>query len=849
MRLSILLSVVLSLAAAGGASAQTYTWNGGAGNGNWNAAANWTGGPPVGSATTVVELDGTVQTSTVQNVSSPFQLNQLAMLVDATNGFVVTGGPLQFTGAGATILNGAAALLDVSAPVIFAANTMIDPTANNPVGAEIRLGGPLTAAAGVTVTVGAPDSVAGAVVLLDGTSPGFLGTWAVTNGVATYTSAANALGRTAAVTLTGQTSGFLVGRAAASGFPDVGTGIQLGSVSGTGAFQVGTTLSASAAAVGFGDATFSLTSTGTLSAANAGSHFAKVGAGTFTDAGAQASFSGSVSVRDGLFNFSGSTAATGGFGSASTGPVAVYAGAELRETMTGTGTNGRIGNTQAITLNGGTLRMDASGLGTSAAGYSEVAGPLAVGAGQSTVRIDTAAGRGARFSFTSLAQAAATGTVFFQSGNLGTAALNTAGAGNVNFGTAPTLVGGIIPYAFAADTATGPPTTFVTYDGTNASVRALTTYAAAFGTPTDTVGLGAATTVSAATTANAVRLTAGGSLAVSAGLTLTSGAFLNTGGGDVTGTGTVDFTPAPAAYLTTTGPMTFSAPLSAVNFAKSGAGTLTLGGPVTLSAVAGNGVVAVNAGTLVVGAGASFTNANTFQVSRGATLDVTAAPLALGTGRTLTGGGPGSGAATVAGNVTLNAGGTVTPSALGGPDANRASPGTLTVTGNLALNGGATYTWYLSSGVTDGDNTVPATTGTLANFRSVYTAGELVVGGTLDLSGASSANKVNLKLTSLALSNTAGPVYDLKPTDTRSWVIAEAGSITGFSPDKFNLDTTVFSTPAGTPAFTVSQVGNALVLTAGGAPVPEPAAVLAAAAAALAAGRLVRRGRGPAARA
>ena len=167
----------------------------------------------------------------------------------------------------------------------------------------------------------------------------------------------------------------------------------LRAVSGTGQFQVGTTNSASSVAVGFGDGDFSITGGGTLASGNAGSHLAKVGTGTFSVTGGQAAFSGSLSVRDGALALGGSTASTGGFGSASSGPITVYAGAILQETLTGTGANGRIGNTQAVTLNGGTQRLDASGLGSSATGFSEVLGALNVGAGQSTVRIDTGANR------------------------------------------------------------------------------------------------------------------------------------------------------------------------------------------------------------------------------------------------------------------------------------------------------------------------------------------------------------------------------------------------------------------------------------------------------------------------
>jgi hypothetical protein len=854
---------VALLAASHRAAAQSYTWQGTGANGNWSTSGNWVGAvPPIGGGSAAaLEFGGTpAQTVTVNNLvngANPyFQLNTLTVDGDAANGYTIGGGPLRFNGTGnlITVNGGTDVRLNITSVVDFATATTIDITTNSTgtnVSRELVFSGGISGAGAVTVT-SSGGSGTGREVGIAGTNGTYSGTLTVLFGRVDLL-APNAISRAAAVVLNGGSLSNFNGAADAgvSTVPIGAFGQQIGSLSGnSGTLTVGDASNPSVFATGFDNT--STTYGGTFLMNNAATQFVKAGTGTLTYTGNTASgLIGSVSIRDGVVNLTGNTGSGGGFNvsSGTQGSVAVYAGAEFRQAVTGTGSNGRFANSGTITLNGGTVRMDASGLGASGSGYSDVAGPLVVGAGQSTVRIDTAAGRGARFSFTSLTQAAATGTLFFQSGNLGTVALATPGAGNVNFGTTPTLVNGIIPYAFAADTATSPPTNFVTYDTGTGSVRAFAAYAAAFGTATDTVSLGSATTVSTATTANAVRLTAGGSLAVTAGLAVTSGAFLNAGGGDVTGTGTVDFGSAPAAYLTTSGPMTFSAPLTAANFVKSGAGALTLGGPVTLSAAAGNGVVAVNAGTLAVGAGAAFTNANTFQVARGANLDVTAAPLALGTGRILTGGGPGSGAATVTGNVALNSGGTVTPSALGGPDANRASPATLTVTGNLTLAGGSLYTWYANSALTAGDNTVPATAGTLANYRSPYTASELVVGGTLDLSGATAGSKITVKLTSLGLSNSAGPMYDLRASDTRSWVIAEAGSITGFSADKFNLDTSAFSTSAGTPSFSISQVGNALVLTAGTVPVPEPAAVLSVVAAAVGIGRLVRRGRGPGARA
>jgi hypothetical protein len=855
MRFATLCSAFLSLAVAGSASAQTYTWNGLGGNGNWNDAANWAGGLPTSSNTTIIQLNNTTQTATIQNIANPFQLNQLVMQVDATNGFSVGGSALQFGGTAPVIRNEAAALLTVSAPITFAADTGLHPVANNPTGSEIRLSGSLTAASGVTVTVGTASSPPGTRVLIDGTNLNFAGTWAVTNSTITEVSAANALGRSASVTTAGGLSGFVVGRTASSGFSDVGTAIQLRAVSGTGSFQVGTTASASVAVVGFGNANFDITGSGTLSSANAGSHFAKVGTGTFTHSGSQALFAGSFSVRDGLFNLSGSSSATGGFGSASTGAISVYAGAELRETITGAGLNGRIGNTQAINLRGGTLRLDASGLGASGTGFEEVLGALNVGAGQSVVRIDTAAGRGAGFNFASLAQTSATGTVLFRSGNLGTATLNTVGSGNVNFATNPNslFVGTtagyatgttnlrIMPFGTAATSATGDPATFVAFDTTNASLRGLAAgdYAGTLGAADLNVSLGAVAAANG-NAVNALRLTAGGGVTTSGtGLTITSGALLNDGGGDITGTGPLNFGAggASTAYVTTNGAMTISAPIAASNFAKGGSGNLSIGA-INLSAAAGPRVIAANAGTLTltgaVNPGAlSSTNTLTYQVARGATLS--APTLIINPNQILQGGGTqttGANAATVVGNVAVADGGTIRASSLGGPSGSLASPGVLTIDGNVVFISGGTYEWYANS--VQGPNTEGGTT-------THYTQSLLNATGLLDLNSLSSANRFTVKVTTLTTSNAAGQVYDYDGGSYTATIGTFAGGINGFSADKFNLvfNSSDFAGPGAT--LTIAQIGNSLVLHIN--PVPEPRAILALVAGVLGLAAIVRRRR------
>jgi hypothetical protein len=510
-----------------------------------------------------------------------------------------------------------------------------------------------------------------------------------------------------------------------------------------------------------------------------------------------------------------------------------------------------------MNLRGGTLRLDASGLGSGAEGFSEVLGALNVGAGQSVVRIDTSTLRGARLNFASLAQTSATGTVLFRSGNLGTATLATAGAGNVNFTTNPdplfvgTTAGyaagatnlRILPFGTAATSATGDPATFVAYDTANASLRGLATgdYAAAFGAADLNVSLGSAASANG-NTVNALRLTAGGSVTTSGtGLTITSGALLNDAGGDITGTGPVNFGAGgvATAYVTTNGAMTLSAPVATANFVKGGAGNLTLGA-IDLSAATGPRAIAANAGTLTLTGAVTpgtltTTNTLTYQVARGATLNATATGLTIGANQILQGGGTQTtgtaNTATVVGTVTVANGGTVRASALGGASASAASPGVLNIDGNVVFQSGGTYEWFLNSILG------PDTDGTH------YTHSLINATGSLDLSGLSSSSRFNVKVTTLTLANAAGQVYDYAGQSHTVTIATFAGGITGFAADKFNVQFNASDFAGPGASLSIAQVGNSLVLNV--SPVPEPRALLALAALALAVVALRRGGRLP----
>jgi fibronectin-binding autotransporter adhesin len=505
------------LLSASSAPAQ-FVWNGGGSNDNWSSAANWGGSGPAadGGTGVTVTFAGTTRPNTVMDLGStgsPFVLNGLTVNNDAGSGFTVTGGPLQFAGTTPTVTfnGGPTVFLRLNSAVSFAASTTFNNTANSTgLLYEMNLTGQLTGAGNLTHAGGT-----GRDLVIGGRNNNLAGIVTQANGGTLWLGGSNALGRLAALNITGGTVANGTDAAEpATGVPAGGFGQQHRSLAGTsGAFQVGASTNAATTVVGFDNTSATLASQ--ILGPSTNSHLGKVGTGTLTYTGT-GPYAGNLSVRDGTFDVRGTAGGTnGGFSNAtSTGRYAVYAGATLSETITGgTGSAGRIGNATTIGLGGGTFTFDVGAIGTNAGGFSEVVGALAVDAGQSGLRINTSAVTGARVSFASLTLSggialAGTGTLFVQSGNLGTTGFATAGAGNVavNGGTGPaaTLFVGpttgystgatdmrVLPFTFAATSFTGAPSTFVTYDATNQSLRGLesTNYVSAFGAATDNVSL------------------------------------------------------------------------------------------------------------------------------------------------------------------------------------------------------------------------------------------------------------------------------------------------------------------------------------------------------------------------
>ena len=824
-----MLALGLLVVSCSTASAQS-TWTGLGVGGNWSTSGNWDTPPTVGgSLTEMIILSGTTNTTTTMNLgtgpNSIFQLNSLSVDSNAALGFSVTGGTFEFAGSSPALLtiNGAPGVtLTLNPNVIFTTNTTIDITSNSGgVIRELAFLGALSGAGNLLITSAGASST-GREVAIASSNNTLTGSVEVQFGRLDLL-AVNALGRSAPVNLTG--GNLVLFNAvidARHPVPVGGFSQQIASLAGTSAASRVEFATAFSPALMMGGSNATTSYAGTWLMNDVGSALIKVGTGDFSYTGSSTfAFNGTLSVRAGGFLLGGTSNNAGGINPAGAGSINISEGAAIVQTMTGTGSNGRIGSNLAFTLNGGQYRLNAFGLGASSTGFSEVVGGLTVGHGESNIRIDTATGRGARLSFASLTNGGNLGTLFFQSGNLGTTVLNTAGSGNVFFNASITsqLIGttttygpstldlAILPYGFAAATATGNPATFVTYDSTNGSIRGLESgnYDADFTVATRNVNLSSATvaanTLGANATTNALRTSGTTSFDLALGtndLVITSGALLdtNTGGTNVTGsTGRLRFGSAGTltGYLTTTSSFDVFTGIDASNLVVSGPGTVNVRGNVML----GNGAtVAVNSGTFQIASTASITAANgnlTYKVARGANLSVPAGGLTIGANQTLRGSG------TISGTVTIANDGRIDPNALNGP-------GLLNVN-NLTLQGGSILTWTVSSALTD------------TNFDSLYTSSKILGTGTLNLLGASSGNRIEIDVLPLTLQGTSAPIYDLGFQAT--WRIAEFNSVLGFSPDKFAfLDS---SSQIDESLLSVTNVGGSLYVVYA---VPEPATVL-----------------------
>jgi autotransporter-associated beta strand protein/T5SS/PEP-CTERM-associated repeat protein len=352
----------------------------------------------------------------------------------------------------------------------------------------------------------------------------------------------------------------------------------------------------------------------------------------------------------------------------------------------------------------------------------------------------------------------------------------------------------------------------------------------------------------------------GGTL--SAAASAIAGAGLDTGtgsasvsGGTWTSTGALTVGYSGVGTLTVTGGTVNAASLRLSNDAT-GAGTINLDGGLiaTGELIRGNGsgLFNFNGGTLrATGNNTGFTtgfSAGDLQISAGgAVIDTQAHAIAFsavlqGSGDlTKTGSGTLtlSGANTYTGATNLNAGtlnltGSIADSSLTtvGSGATLTGTGTL---GALTVQTGGILAPGASPGTLNAGNTTFGPDGIFQfelNQAGSGVAGTnwdlLAITGTLAIT-ATSSNPFVIDVASLTLSNVAGSAANFNSAASYTFIFATAsGGITGFSADKFYIDTTDFAN-AFTEAWTVASDGNNLSLNYNVAPIPEPSAYAAVA--------------------
>lgn len=253
--------------------------------------------------------------------------------------------------------------------------------------------------------------------------------------------------------------------------------------------------------------------------------------------------------------------------------------------------------------------------------------------------------------------------------------------------------------------------------------------------------------------------------------------------------------------------------------------TVTFGGTITLTADANVGVAGTSAATF--NNATAFTAADknlTLQGGSGAGLKTVSGVIALGSGGltklqggtwTLSGAntysGPtaigagtlrvantagsatGSGDVTVAAGATLAGPGIIAGSvSVTGTISAGTSPGTIT-TGSETWNGGGSYLWEIN----DATGTIGADPG----WDLIHVNGDLNI-------TATPASKFNVNVRSLTLANANGNAANFNQSTDYLWTILRVtGTIFGFDPAAFNLNTSTFSN-AVTGAFFIEQNGT-----------------------------------------
>lgn len=284
--------------------------------------------------------------------------------------------------------------------------------------------------------------------------------------------------------------------------------------------------------------------------------------------------------------------ASGSFGAAANVNVLAGATLSLDNNSTTNGTNGpavaaannnnRLKSDAAVTLSGSTMQL----ISTSGEASSQTLGSLSTANGFNTVRATATAGGSATWDVTGAWTQGAGATTLFAGTLLGTSSV-------IKFGTAPTMVGGLIPGA-VGNNSSPAETGFVKYDVTNGVLLlAPGDYQSGFGAGGN-VSLSLSPSAIATQTINSLRSTATATVSFNPGavLSVTSGQILATTGtltiDAATPSGTLAFGSAPATFHAQTGTITVNSPMTGSGgIIKSGTGTLNINSGASLAGMTG----------------------------------------------------------------------------------------------------------------------------------------------------------------------------------------------------------------------------------------------------------------------
>jgi autotransporter-associated beta strand protein len=490
------------------------------------------------------------------------------------------------------------------------------------------------------------------------------------------------------------------------------------------------------------------------------------------------------------------------------GGFAAY-GADRTVNLGGSSGTATWGSGSFITTAGGTFVLGAA----DATNMVTFQNPIALGASDRTVRVDNGSAD---------VDATLGGVISGAGGGLTKTGLGTLAMTAVNTYTGPTTVnGGVLAYGVTnalsdstAVTVAGGGLNLGSYDDTVASFTITSgslfgsgkltaaTYALGGGTVTGNVG-GGAMTVTANSNLNgtadvtSVSLNAGALALGTAGrftsnqvaLTGSSGASISLGGNESIGSLNGGFNVALGSATLTTGNSNTNTTFSGT---ASGSGGLTKAGNGTFEMTAVNtytGPTTISAGRMLFSGNGSLSGA-----TGDVTVDGSGAELKWNSSNALTralvmtqGTLSGTGTISAAGGVTIGTNATLSPGN---------SPGTQAFTTGLTLAAGGSYLWEINDW-----------TGT----QGVNPGWDLlaVSGSPLNIT-ADSFNPFTIFLTSLTGSNSAGLPDNFSYSSNKTFTIATAGSLTGFSADKFSLNYTGWSGTAGT--WSITGTDNALQL-------------------------------------